>query len=59
MESDFHITHDERELIIECLEKEIKATEPHEDADNPMYIAHAEWKIEDLKSIIWRIREYL
>jgi len=58
MESDFNITHDERELVIECLEKEIKATEPHEN-DSPMYTAHAECKIENLKSIIWRMREYL
>jgi len=57
-EDDFCITHDERELVIECLEKEIKEMEIHED-DNPMWIAHAECKTEELKSIIWRMREYL
>ena len=58
MEDDFCITHDERELIIECIEKEIKATESTEN-DDPMFVAHAECKVESLKSIIWRMREYL
>ena len=58
MEDDFHITHDERELIIECIEKEIKETEATEN-DDPLYVAHAECKIEQLKSIILRMREYL
>jgi hypothetical protein len=58
MEDDFYITHDERELVIECLEKEIKDTEPSE-KDDPVFVAHAECKIEELKSIIRRMREYL
>lgn len=58
METDFYITHDEKELIIECIEKEIKATEPHE-KDNPMYVTPAECKIDNLKSLIRRIREEL
>ena len=58
MEDDFHITHDERELIIECIEKEIKETESTE-SDNPMIVAHVECKIEELKSIIRRMRQYL
>lgn len=58
MEDNFYITHDERELVIECLEKEIKDTEPTEN-DDPVFVAHAECKIEELKSIIRRMREYL
>ena len=58
MESDFYITHDEKELIIECLEADIKDTEPHE-ADNQMYAAYAECRIENLRSLILRIREGL
>jgi hypothetical protein len=58
MEDDFYITHDERELVIECLEKEIKDTEPTEN-DAPLFVAHAECKIEELTSIIRRMREYL
>lgn len=58
METDFYITHDEKELIIECIEREIKETAPCE-KDNPMYVAHAECKIDHLKSLIRRIREEL
>ena len=58
MENDFHITLDERELVIECIEKEIKATEITS-FDDPMYIAHAECKIDHLQSLIQRMREYL
>lgn len=57
-EDNFIITHDERELVIECIEREIKATEPRED-DDPMFVSHAECKIENLKLIINRMREYL
>ena len=57
-EDNFYLTHDERELVIECIEKEIKATEPHAD-DDPVYVAHAECKIENLRFIINRMREYL
>ena len=58
MEHDFQITHDERELIIECIEKEIKEIESTEN-DDPMFVADAECKVEWLKSIIWRMRQYL
>ena len=58
MEPDFYVTHDERELIIECIEKEIKATKATE-ADDPMYVAHAECKIDHLTCIISRMRDYL
>ena len=44
METDFYITHDEKELIIECLEADIKEKTPNED-ENPMYIAYAECRI--------------
>jgi hypothetical protein len=56
METDFYITHDEKELIIECLEADIKEKTPNED-ENPMYIAYAECRIENLRSLIKRIRE--
>ena len=61
MEDMFHVTHDERELIIECIEREIKATEsrPGNEFDDQMYVAHAECKIDHLKQIIIRMREHL
>tara|TARA_R110000772_G_scaffold265380_1_gene386774 strand:+ start:397 stop:573 length:177 start_codon:yes stop_codon:yes gene_type:complete len=58
MESDFNITRNEKELIIECLEKDIKRIEPN-DTDNQMFIAWSESRIEDLQSLIKRIREDL
>jgi hypothetical protein len=58
MEPEFYITHDEKELIIECLEADIKDKEPHEN-ENPMYIVYAESRIENLRSLILRIREDL
>ena len=58
MEPEFYITHDEKELIIECLESDIKDKELHE-SDDPMYIAYAECRIENLRSLILRIREDL
>tara|TARA_R110000796_G_scaffold167313_3_gene284211 strand:+ start:11910 stop:12086 length:177 start_codon:yes stop_codon:yes gene_type:complete len=58
MESDFNITHDEKELIIECLEKDIKRIEP-DDTDNQMFIAWSECRVKHLQSLIKRIREDL
>lgn len=52
----FHVTHDERELIIECIKKEIKATEPRSGNE---FDAYAECKIDHLKQIIMRMRDYL
>ena len=57
-EDNFIITNDERELVIECIEREIKATEPRVD-DDPVFVAYAECKIDNLKLIITRMREYL
>jgi len=57
-ERDFQITHDEKELIIECLEADIKEKTPHEN-ENPMYVTYAECRIENLHSLIRRIREDL
>jgi len=36
MEPEFHITHDEKELIIEALEADIKEKTPHENAETPL-----------------------
>ena len=58
METDFYITHDEKELIIECLEADIKEKTSHE-GDDPMYVAYAECRIENLLSLIKRIRDDL
>ena len=58
MESDFYITHDEKELIIECIEDAVFKTKPRKN-DDPMYVAYAEGRIDDLKSLIRRIREDL
>jgi hypothetical protein len=58
MERDFQITHDEKELIIECLEADIKEKTPNQD-DDPMYVTYAKYRIEDLRSLINRIREDL
>ena len=58
MESDFQITHDEKELIIECLEADIKDKTPREDED-PMYKAYADCRIQELQSLIRRIRNDL
>jgi hypothetical protein len=58
MENDFQITHDEKELIIECLEADILLTTPREN-ENPMYVAYAECRIANLKSLIARIRQDL
>jgi len=58
METDFYITHDEKELIIECIEREIKEVTAIEE-DDPTYVAYAECKIDHLKSLIRRIREEL
>tara|TARA_R100000951_G_scaffold112807_1_gene113759 strand:+ start:17501 stop:17677 length:177 start_codon:yes stop_codon:yes gene_type:complete len=58
MDPEFHITHDEKELLIECIEADIKDKEPHED-DDPMYVAYAECRIDNLKSLIVRIRQDL
>ena len=58
METDFYITHDEKELLIECLEADIKEKTPKQD-ENPMCIAYAECRIENLRSLIKRIREDL
>ena len=57
-ERDFQITHDEKELIIECLEADIKEKAPKEGED-PMYVTYAECRIENLHSLIRRIREDL
>ena len=52
------LTHDEKELIIECLESDILLTIPREN-ENPMYVAYAECRTEKLKSLIVRIRQDL
>tara|TARA_R110000787_G_scaffold165480_5_gene278625 strand:+ start:11 stop:232 length:222 start_codon:yes stop_codon:yes gene_type:complete len=52
METEFQITHDEKELIIECLEADIKEKAPREDED-PMYKAYAECRIENIQSLIF------
>jgi hypothetical protein len=58
MEPEFYITHDEKELIIECLEADIKEKTPSEN-DDPKYVAYAECRIDNLKSLISRIRQDL
>jgi hypothetical protein len=58
MENDFQITHDEKELIIDCLEANILETTSREN-DHPMYVAYADCKIENLRSLIVRIRQDL
>jgi len=58
METDFYITHDEKELLIECIETDLKAKEDHPD-DNPMYKEWHKHQKEHLKSLIVRIREGL
>ena len=58
MENDFQITHSEKELIIECLEADIRDKTPHED-ENVMYKAYAECRIQELESLIRRIRNDL
>jgi hypothetical protein len=58
MENNFHITHDEKELVIECMEADIKEKSPHK-GDDPMYKAFAECRIEHLQCLIKRIREEL
>jgi len=61
MKDMFHVTNDERELIIECIEKEIEETEPLlcKEFYDQTYVVYAECKINNLKSIIRRMRDYL
>ena len=56
MESDFYITQDERELIIECLEADIKEKAPHE-CESVMYREWAKCRAENLRSLIERLRD--
>ena len=58
MENNFQITHDEKELIIECMEADILQKTPREN-DDPMYVAYADCRIENLRSLIVRIRQGL
>ncbi len=51
MSMNIDISEDELELIIECLETDIKTPRPHE-MDNPMYIARTEW----VRAIIHRLK---
>ena len=58
MNTDFYITHDEKELIIECIEGEIRETDPFR-WFNPANRAQAKCKLDNLKSLIHRVREEL
>ena len=58
MEHDFNITDDEKELVIECLEADIKEKTPKA-GEGKMYVAYAECRIQNLQSLITRIREDL
>ena len=58
MESDFQITQDEKELLIECIETDLKAKQDHPD-DNPMYKEWYKDRCEHLELLIRRIREDL
>lgn len=55
MEQEFSVTHDEKELIIECLESDIEAKSP-KDEDDHMYKTWAKHRAEHLHAIIRRIR---
>jgi hypothetical protein len=58
MERDFQITHDEKELLIECIETDLTAKQDHPD-DNPLYKEWYKGRKEHLESLIRRIREDL
>ena len=53
-----HITHDEKELLIECIETDLKVRAYHSD-DNPTYKEWYKGRKEHLESLIRRIREEL
>jgi len=52
------ITQDEKELLIECIETDLKVKAYHSD-DNPMYKVWYKGRKEDLESLIKKIREEL
>ena len=58
MNADFHITPDEKELLIECIEGEIRETDPFR-WFNPAKRAQAKCKLDNLKSLMHKIREEL
>tara|TARA_R100000005_G_C4835752_1_gene109816 strand:- start:100 stop:297 length:198 start_codon:yes stop_codon:yes gene_type:complete len=65
MEPEFQITQDEKEMLIECIETDLKVKKDYADND-PGYKEwssyYKEWykdRQEHLEDLIYRIREYL